>query len=185
MSISPISQNSNSYLQQMLASTFQNTGLTSNASGTTSTGAISGPQQTDASGLSPFAQMMSELQEFQQSNPTQYEQVAQQIATNLQSAAQTAQASGNTTAATQLNQLASDFNSASKNGQLPSIQDLAQAIGGGHHHHHGHGGGSSSSSSSSTNAVNQLVSAFQSNQAQDSALNPLSIIQNVLNSIGD
>src|ERR1019366_2800930 len=43
---------------------------------------------------------------------------------------------GNTTAATQLNQLATDFTSASKSGQLPSVQDLAQAVGGHHHHHH-------------------------------------------------
>ena len=72
---------------------------------------------------------MSTLQQLQQSDPTKYQQVTQQIATNLQSAAQTAQAEGNTTAANQLNQLATDFTNASQSGQLPNVQDLAQAIG--------------------------------------------------------
>ena len=96
-------------------------------------------QPPDNSRLSPFAQLMSTLQKLQQSDPAKYQQVTQQIATNLQSAAQTAQTAGNTTAATQLNQLATDFTNASKSGQLPNIQDLAQAVGGHHrHHHHAH-----------------------------------------------
>src|SRR5579864_2979610 len=82
--------------------------------------------------------MLNQLQQLQQSDPAKYQQVTQQIATNLQNAAQTAQTDGNSTAATQLGKLASDFNSASQSGQLPNIQDLAQAIGGGHHHHHAH-----------------------------------------------
>ncbi len=81
---------------------------------------------------------MNTLQQLQQSNPTNYQQVTQQIATNLQAAAQTAQSEGNTTAANQLNQLATDFTNASTSGQLPNIQDLAQAMGGHHHHHHHH-----------------------------------------------
>jgi hypothetical protein len=95
--------------------------------------------------LSPFAQILSTLQQLEQSNPAQYQQVTQQIGANLQSAAQTAQASGNTTAANQLNQLATDFTNASKSGQLPNIQDLSQAVGGHHHHHHGGHGHSVSS----------------------------------------
>ena len=127
-----------------------------------------------------------------------YQQVTQQIATNLQSAAQTAQADGNSTAATQLNQLAKDFTSASTSGQLPSIQDLAKAIGGHHHHHHSHaasadtdgdasGNGSSSSTSNSSTAsqsLSQLLSAFQANGTQNESLNPMSIILNTLSSAG-
>jgi hypothetical protein len=94
--------------------------------------------QADSSQLSPFAQLMSTLQQLQQSNTAEYQQVTQQIATNLQAAAQTATADGNTTAATQLNQLSTDFTNASTSGQLPNAQSLAQALGGGHHHHHFH-----------------------------------------------
>jgi hypothetical protein len=65
--------------------------------------------QSDSTQLSPLAQLLSTLQQLQQSNPIQYQQ---QIATNLQNAAQTAQAEGNTTAANQLNQLATDFTNA-------------------------------------------------------------------------
>jgi hypothetical protein len=59
---------------------------------------------TDSQQLSPFAQLMST--QLQQPDPTQYQQVTQQIATNLQSAAQTAQVEGNSTAVNQLNLLA-------------------------------------------------------------------------------
>jgi len=136
---------------------------------------------------------MSTLQQLQQSNPAEYTQVTQQIATNLNTAAQTATAGGNPTQAAQLNQLATDFTSASESGQLPNVQDLAQAIGGGHHHHHhAHAASSetdssSSSSNSSTDSSNQLsqmLAAFQANSAQNEALNPMSIIMNTLSSAG-
>jgi hypothetical protein len=188
MSISPI-QNSSSYIQSILNSSLQSLGIT-----TTGTSTTTAAGQTDNGQLSPLAQVLSTLQQLQQSNPTQYQQVTQQIATNLQKAAQTAQANGNTTAANQLNQLASDFTSASQNGQLPNIQDLAQAAGG-HHHHHAHAqasstdSSSSSSSSSSTSNSNsqtlsQLLAAFQSNAADSDSLNPMSIILNTLGTAG-
>jgi len=147
---------------------------------------------------------MSTLQQLQESNPTQYQQVTQQIATNLQSAAQTATSEGNTSAASQLTQLATDFTNASQSSQLPNIQDLAQAVGGGghHHHHHFHGPSASSSSdsssstsstgtstsstgsSSSTSPLDQLLAAFQANTSQNDALNPMAIIMNTLSSAG-
>jgi hypothetical protein len=126
----------------------------------------------------------------------------------LQNAAKTATTDGNTTAASQLNQLATDFTNASTSGQLPNIQDLAQAVsGGGHHHHHGHHHASGASSDSSTDsstsststastsssstsgnsvtsAIDQLLAAFQANATQNDALNPLSIITNTLSSAG-
>jgi cellulose 1,4-beta-cellobiosidase len=150
---------------------------------------------------------MSTLQQLQQSNPTQYTQVTSQIATNLQSAAQTATADGNTSAASQLTQLATDFTNASTSGQLPNIQDLAQAVGGGGHHHHHHfhaesgsssdssSGASSTSStgstsstsstsSSSTSPLDQLLAAFQANSSQNNSFNPMSIIMNTLSTAG-
>src|ERR1700680_1238201 len=127
---------SSSYLQSVLSTALQGAGLTTNAAGNGVSGTSSVALQPDSGRLSSFAELMSTLQQLQQSDPTKYQQVAQQIATNLQSAAQTAQADGNSTAANQLNQLATDVTSASTSGQLPNIQDLAKAIGGGHHHHY-------------------------------------------------
>jgi len=172
MSFAPINNVSN-LLQSVLSTTLQSAGLT------TKTSSSSLQLPSDSSQLSPFVQLMNTLQQLQQSDPTKYQQVTQQIATNLQAAAQTAQSSGNTTAATQLNQLATDFTNASKNGQLPNIQDMAQAMGG-HHHHHHHSGGSSSSSST----VDQLLAAFQTSTTQNSSLDPMSIILNTLSTSG-
>jgi len=184
--ISSINNLSNSYLQSILNSTLQNNSAAGNSS--SSTGASSVTAQPENGQLSPFAQLMSTLQQLQQSNPTEYTQVTQQIATNLQSAAQTATADGNSTQAAQLNQLATDFTSASQNGQLPNIQDLAQAIGGGHHHHHhAHAASSdadSSSTSNTTSQLSQLLAAFQANSTQNEATDPMAIIANTLSNAG-
>jgi hypothetical protein len=197
-SINPLS-----YLQSIVTSAIQGAGLTTDTANKGLRG-IGGPSpvspQPDNSRLSPFAHLMSELRQLQQSDPAKYQQVTQQIATNLQNAAQTAQAGGDTTAATQLNQLASDFTDASKSGQLPNMQDLAQAVGGHHHHHHHHHAeaastdptgilstGSSASSASSSPAsqtLSQLLGAFQTNGTQSAATDPMSIIMSTLSSAG-
>ena len=199
MSIGSINPLSN--VQSLLATALQSAGLTTNTNSNSlsSLNATSSVGQTsDNSRLSPFAQMLAELQQLQTTDPAKYSQVTQQIASNLTTAAQTATSSGNTTAATQLTQLASDFTSASKSGQLPSVSDLAQAVGGGHHHHHhahaasssSDADGTSSSSTSSTSAeqtLSQLLAAFQtgsSSSIQTDATNPLSIIMNTLSSAG-
>jgi hypothetical protein len=192
---------SSSYLQSVLGTALQGVGLTNNttANSLSSTGVSSAALLPDSGQLSPFAQLMSMLQQLQQSDPSKYQQVTQQIATNLQSAAQSAQANGNSTAANQLNQLSTDFSSASKSGQLPNVQDLAQAIRGGHHHHHHHAhaasadpdgdssanSSSSWSSSSSTNqTLSQILSAFHTKEAQNDSLNPTAIILNTLSNAG-
>jgi hypothetical protein len=198
MSTGSINPLSNSYLQSILGSMLQNTGLTTNNTNNSASGvsSLSAVQQPDSGHLSPFAQLMSELQQLQQTDPAKYQQVTAQIATNLQSAAQTAQSDGNTTAANQLNQLATDFTNASKSGQLPNVQDLAQAIGGGHHHHHhAHAASADSDASSSTDTtaasnttasqmLSQLLAAFQASETQSSALDPMSIITNTLTQAG-
>jgi len=124
MSTNSINSLTSSYLQSILGPALQGTGLIGNAASNGVNG-TSG-QQADSGQLSPFAQLLSTLQQLQQSNPTEYQQVTQQIATNLNSAAQTATTDGNTSAATQLTQLANDFTTASQTGQLPNISDLAQ-----------------------------------------------------------
>jgi hypothetical protein len=186
--ISSITNLASSYLQSILNTT---TAKSSSSSGTSSVTA-----QSENGQLSPFAQLMSTLQQLQQSNPAEYQQVTQQIATNLKTAAQTATADGNSTQASQLTQLATDFSNASQSSQLPNMQDLAQAIGGGHHHHHhGHAASSNADSSSSTNSastssadssssISPLLAAFQANSAQNEATNPMAIIMNTLSGAG-
>jgi c-di-AMP phosphodiesterase-like protein len=174
-------------LQSVVSTALQSLGLTSNTTAATAT-------QPDNSQLSPFAQLMSTLKQLQQSNPTQYAQVTQQISTNLQQAAQTATSNGNTAAASQLNQLATDFSNASQSGQLPNVQALAQALGGGGHHHHHASEASSSnsdptanSSTSASQSISQLLAAFQSNASQSASTtstDPMAIIMNTLSSAG-
>jgi len=72
------------------------------------------------------AKVTSSLQQIQQNDPAKYQQVTKQVATNLQSAAQS---QGNSQAAGQLSQLASSFTEASNSGQLPNAQSLTKAFG--------------------------------------------------------
>jgi hypothetical protein len=190
-----ISNISNNYLQSIYNTALQNTGLTSNTMGNT-TAASSTLFPPDNGQLSPFAQMLNTLQQLQETNPTEYQEVTQQIATNLQSAAQTATTAGNTVAANQLNQLSSDFSSASKSGQLPNVVDLAQAVGGGlHGHHHFHVASSDNNSSSNDSSSNSngssanqtlgnFLSTLQTSGTQSNSLNPTAIILNTLSSAG-
>jgi len=207
MNINPLSGTGSTYLQSLLTSAGSSANPGSGSTGGSSGVALGNTQDTNQ--LSPFAQLLSTLQQLQQSNPTEYRQIMQQIATNLQSAAKTATADGNTAAATQLNQLATDFTSASQSGQLPNVQDLSQAVSAGHHHHghHMHGtpivlgsldAGSSSSSTASTAGTGSsssgasttgLLAQFLGNSGagllgQNNALDPMAIIMNTLSTAG-
>jgi hypothetical protein len=171
-SMGSINNVSSNYLQSVF-SNLQSSGLTPNTSVAPS---------SDSQQLSPFAQLMSTLQKLQQSDPAKYQQVTQQIATNLTSAARTAQADGNPIAANQLNQLATDFTDASTSGQLPNVQDLAKATGGHphQHHHHSHAAADPDTSSSANETLNQLLSSLQTDGMQNSTLDPATIIFNTL-----
>jgi hypothetical protein len=198
---------SNPYIQSLIGNTISGATNSTSTTNSSSVSQSSATQPQDANQLSPFAQILSTLQQLQQSNPTQYQQVTSQIATNLQSAAKTATADGDTSQANELNQLATDFQNASQNNTLPNVQDLAQALSGHGHHHHGHHTQSSSSSSSSTSTdptssagtatstsssssgsdpLSQLLSAFFSNQtaSQNASIDPMSIIDSTLSSAG-
>jgi hypothetical protein len=168
-------------LQSALSTALQSVGLTGNTTptSTSSLSASSSTGQSDNSQLSPFAQLLNTLQQLQQSDPSKFAQVTQQIATNLQGAAQTATSGGNTAAATQLNQLATDFSNASTSGQLPNVEDLAKAMGGGGHHHY-HASSTSDSSSSATSSF----SSYQSSSAPSASADPMSIIMSTLSNAG-
>jgi hypothetical protein len=134
MSIGPVFHLATGYIQSLFtgaagsSSTTRNTGSTKTTSG-------------NASQISPFAQVLSSLQELEQSNPSQYRQVTQQIASSLKSASESATAAGNPPLGSRLTQLSTDFNNASTSGQLPNVQDLAQAMGGAGPVPHRHGNG--------------------------------------------
>jgi hypothetical protein len=192
MSIGPLNTLSSSYLQSIIGNALQGAGSANQTNTASSAVDSSSVQSPDNSRLSPFAQLLNTLQQLQQTDPAKYQQVTGQIATNLQSAAKTAQTDGNTASANQLNQLATDFTNASKNGQLPNVQDLAQAVGGYHRHHHAHPAGGDSDSSSTTAAnstgpsqtLSQLLAAFQPGSTQTGAQDPMSIILSTLSRAG-
>jgi len=189
MIISPLVNLASGYIQSLFAS--PTSGSSSSSPATAGSAGTSGNTQ-GTNQLSPFAQVLNSLQQLQQSSPIQYQTVTHQIAGNLQTAAQSATASGNTVLANQLTQLSTDFNSASTTSQLPNVQDLAQAIGAGGHHRHHHGGSSStpaSSSASNGGAGNlsgflQSLNTPQAGSSGNNSLSALSIIDNTLSSAG-
>lgn len=179
--MSTSSINFSNYLQSVLATALQNTGSTNRAGNDISGVATSSmTAQSDNGQLSPLAQLMTTLQQLQQSDPSKYRQVTQQIATNLQKAAQTASSEGDTAASSQLSQLASDFANASKSGQLPSVQDMAQLIGS--HHHHTQAG--STPQDEGSQSASSILSALQTAAAGGSSADALAVIFSTLSSAG-
>lgn len=86
--------------------------------------------------LSPLGQLIGTLQHLEKTDPTKFAQVTELIATNLQTAAATAQTQGNSAEAEQLTALAADFSSVSRSGQFSTlVQHLTQVanegVGGG------------------------------------------------------
>jgi hypothetical protein len=169
-SISDLSSN----LQSVLETALQGTGSTTSTAGNNLDGVntTSTRFRPDISQLSPFVELHA-LQNLLQSDQTKYQQVTQQIATNLQSAAQTAQGDGNAAAASQLNNLAADFSNASASGELPSLQDLAQADGGGQQQQY-----------AEVSPSNQYLAGVQGSGTQSDPQNPLGIILDTLSSAG-
>jgi hypothetical protein len=145
----------------------------------------SAASSANTTGLSPFGQLLSTLQQLQQSNPAQYRKVTQQISTNLQTAAAADTKSGHTAQAAELTTLSKDFTAASQTSQLPNVHDLVAAIGGAHHYlaHASPASGSTTGSASSAGAnatLQQLLASFQSGANQNTSTNPMSIIMSTL-----
>ena len=178
-------------LQSIVGTALQSIGLTHRkaAGSPANSSSSSAAQQPDGGQLSPFAQMMLTLQQLQQSSPTGYEKATQQIAVNLRTAAQAAQAGGNQSAATQLSQLATNFSNASQTGQLPNLQGLAQGVFGQHLHSltaatdSNGNSGSSSGITPANQALAQLFSSLQTSGSASGALNPLTIIDQALSGV--
>jgi len=148
-----------------LASGYLQSLITGGSANSSSQSSIAPTGNGTGANTSPFARILSSLQQLQQSNPSQYTQVTQQISTSLQTTANSATAAGNTGFASEVSQLSTDFQKASTSGQLPNVQDLARAIGVGHHRLAG------------LSSVSNLIPSSSAG-----ASNPLSIIENSLSS---
>jgi hypothetical protein len=163
MTTGAVGTSESSYLYQAISNALSSEGVSANTSSAGSSTSTASP--SDTSSLSPFAQLAGAFQQLQQSDPTAYKQLTQQIATNLQSESQTAQSQGNSSVSGQLSELANDFTTASQTGQLPNLQDLAQTVGGGstasgtHGHRHHHHRASDASSSDSSSASDSSTSS--------------------------
>jgi len=94
-----------------LASDFISSLIPGSSSSSSSTSASS--NTTTANRTSPFADVLSSLQ---QSDPAEFQTVTQQIAGYLQTGAQSATANGYTALASQLTQLSTDFTNVSAKG---------------------------------------------------------------------
>jgi hypothetical protein len=176
--MSAIGNISSSLLNQLFTQVSPPSSLNSSSGGIFSSSAAQFVAPSDQGQLSPLGAILSSLQQLQQTNPTKYQQVTQQIATNLQAAAGTAQKAGNTAQANQLNQLASDFADAAKTGQLPNIQDLAKAVGG--HHHQGRHAQAASQTQGTSQDSSQSASVTDPNGANSQATDPLAVILQTL-----
>lgn len=144
------------------ASRAQSVGCSGTSSGTSGSQAAGVEDDSGASTtISPFAQLLSNLQQLQTQNPTSFTQVVSQIASQLQSAAQ--QATGNQS--TVLSNLASQFQNVANTGDLSQLQT---------HHHHGHHGGGTyggngqptSNGSTSTSSTTSGSGSLQQTLAQ-------------------
>jgi hypothetical protein len=79
-------------------------------------------QPAGSADISPLAQILSRLQQIQQQNPNLFKQLAANVATRLQKAAQDAQSSGDGSGASELKDLATAFQKSAQSGQLPVIR---------------------------------------------------------------
>jgi hypothetical protein len=102
-----------------------NTTATTTTSTSTTTGTAT--PAGDSTTLSPLGQFASWLHGLSTSNPSQYQKVTSDISNGLQKAATVAQHNGNTTLASELDDLSSQFQTASQNGQFPAASQLQQA----------------------------------------------------------
>jgi hypothetical protein len=105
-------------------------GLTALASSAGGQGGGGGFAQSSAN-ISGPGQLLSNLQQLQTQNPTQFQQLVSQIANQLQTAAQQAQGP----LSSFLSNLSTNFQSVASGGNLSQLQPQQQQE---HHHHHAH-----------------------------------------------
>ncbi len=200
--MSTIASLSTGYLPSLLNSlAAKSTRPVNLAINTTSVSATISYGSQDSAQLSPLAQFIAQLQNLQESNPTEYKSFLSQIASNLKVAAVSATKSGDSYAASEYDSLVNGFTSAAKSGSLPDIQDLVQVF-------EDQSGvatfalppqspppNNSSNVGTSTNSANKsantnqsdkliadILQALYSNNAQNDSSNPVNITLNTFQS---
>jgi hypothetical protein len=113
MVIAPLVNLATDFIDSLLPGSSSTASSTSASSNSTTAG-----NTTTANQTSPFAQVLSSLQ---QSDPVEFQTVTQQITGYLNTGAQTATANGYTALASQLSQLSTDFTNVSASGHLPGL----------------------------------------------------------------
>lgn len=93
-----------------------------NKTRTAGTSDTSGVPPDPPAGVSKFGNLMSQLNELQQSDPDQFKEVVSQIAEKLKEAASSASESGDTEKATKLGELAQKFETAASTGEMPDLR---------------------------------------------------------------
>jgi len=136
----------------------------------TAASSATGSMTSDSTDISPFASVMAQLQQLQQSDPTKFKSVMADIASTLQTDAQNATGAQ----AVVLSSLASKFSLSAQSGQMPDLQSKGQ-VSGAHHHHHVKSYGSQSTGT----AVSSTTKAAGTSSTQP-AINLAQIIQTAL-----
>lgn len=132
------------------------------------------PSAVDADGdgsaasLSPFAQVLSQLQQLQQTDPTKLKSVLGSIATELDAAAQQAGPNGGQG----LSDLANRFQQAAQTGDVSGLQP--------HRHHHGHHHGGAAAYQQTSDQSSLLGAPSGNVDAYDPRAQALDIIESVL-----
>jgi hypothetical protein len=134
---------------------------------------------SDSASVSPFGQLVSNLQKLQKQNPAQLQQILTDTANQLTALAQ--QQTANSPLANFLNNLAARFQNAAKTGDLSS---LSQGQRSGHHHHHkAHAAyAQNSQQGGSLSSLGSLLNAGQTSSTGPTAQSQLSSIFASLNS---
>jgi len=138
----------------------------SNANGSTST---TSSNPIDTVNISGPGQLLSELQQLQQTDPSKLRQVADDIAQQLQTAAQQ---QGQTGFGQFLTNLANKFENVADTGDASQLQSGQQVHGHGHHHHHqtydstGQSVTPTSSTTSTGSPIDQLLSSIAGTVSQ-------------------
>jgi hypothetical protein len=119
--------------------------------------------QADVSTLSPAGQFLNQLQQFKTQSPQEYQAILTKITGQLQQAASTASATGNTAQASKLTELANSFQNAASGGALPGVQQLQQAGISGFEHRH------ATRPANAVSLVQTATNAYSQNQNQSLA----------------
>lgn len=142
------------------------------------------PQQ-DSAHVSGFAKLIEQLEDLQESDPAKFKEVAGEIATRLEDAAQLAAESGDTRQEKLLNELAAKFKESAETGAMPDLRPPQ-------HGPRGPGGpppmgpppdatsdedeDTASTTTLAASDLTSLLKLFEQNQSED----PMSVLEGVL-----